>query len=229
MCIRDRHMETAEAYKAIFETLHKNRDAKKNLEGELDFGFIVSIQNSLENYVMFLLLNQHSLERHNHLHSLQTNHFITLEQFPHLDNVVKSFLSKELISTDINKYNVKDLQLFSNRVENGKKHEVAFVKQLIQHNVQIIEKYYSRISFRRFSELLQVSADEVETELCDMINAKLVYAKIDRVSGIVDFRKKRTDHEILDEWNTDISKLLDLVDQTCNLIKRDNDPTAQKN
>ena len=54
-----------------------------------------------------------------------------------------------------------------------------------------------------------------------MINEGLILAKIDRLDGVVSFRKKRTDDEVLDEWVEDVNKLLSLVDETCNLIHRE--------
>lgn len=54
-----------------------------------------------------------------------------------------------------------------------------------------------------------------------MINEGLINAKIDRLDGVVDFKKKRTDDEVLDEWVEDVNNLLTLVDQTCNLIHRE--------
>ena len=54
-----------------------------------------------------------------------------------------------------------------------------------------------------------------------MINAKLVFCKIDRVDGLVNFNLKKNENEILNNWSFDINKILDLLDSTSNLIKRE--------
>jgi 26S proteasome regulatory subunit N5 len=56
-----------------------------------------------------------------------------------------------------------------------------------------------------------------------MIFDKIIYARIDRLTGIVDFVKKKDENEILNSWIADIHKLLNLVDSTCNLINREHE------
>jgi len=54
-----------------------------------------------------------------------------------------------------------------------------------------------------------------------MINDKVIFGKIDRMSGIINFKVKKNENEILNEWAVDINSVLHLIDQTCNLIKRE--------
>jgi len=49
----------------------------------------------------------------------------------------------------------------------------------------------------------------------------MVVAKIDRISGIIQFKPKKSDNEVLNEWVFDMNKVLDIVDKTCNYIIRD--------
>lgn len=58
---------------------------------------------------------------------------------------------------------------------------------MIEHNVIVVSTYYSRISTARLAELLDLSADEAERHLADMVVAKTVSARIDRPAGIVRF------------------------------------------
>ena len=48
-----------------------------------------------------------------------------------------------------------------------------------------------------------------------------MYARIDRLTGIVNFLPKKNENETLNEWTFDVHKLLTLVDSTCNLINRE--------
>lgn len=70
-------------------------------------------------------------------------------------------------------------------------------------------------------ELFGVTQEEIETEICDLINSKQINAKIDRPSGIVNMIVKKTEDEILDEWVFDVNRALQLIDTTSNLISRE--------
>ncbi len=113
--------------------------------------------------------------------------------------------------------------MFSDKVENHKQHIEAFQRQLIQHNLRIIEKYYDKIKLERVSELLSIPIPSVEKELCAMIFEKVVYARIDRLTNIVTFKRRKNENEVLNEWTADVHKLLALMDSTCNLINREHE------
>ena len=53
-----------------------------------------------------------------------------------------------------------------------------------------------------------------------MVINKSIVAKINRIEGIVTFKKKQFVNERLNVWNADIKSLLGLVEQTCHLIDR---------
>lgn len=54
-----------------------------------------------------------------------------------------------------------------------------------------------------------------------MIFEKILYARIDRLTGIINFNKRKNENEILNEWSADVHKILSLVDSTVNLINRE--------
>ncbi len=53
-----------------------------------------------------------------------------------------------------------------------------------------------------------------------MVTDKVVHAKIDRPAGIVNFEKKRNVEEVLNDWSTDLGKMLGLVEKTGHLINK---------
>lgn len=61
------------------------------------------------------------------------------------------------------------------------------MKQLIQHNIRVLEKYYNRIKLNRLSTLVGVSVDRAEVEIGDMVVNKRLTAKINRLAGVVVF------------------------------------------
>mmetsp|Transcript_5451 Transcript_5451/g.8489 ORF Transcript_5451/g.8489 Transcript_5451/m.8489 type:complete len:89 (+) Transcript_5451:959-1225(+) len=71
---------------------------------------------------------------------------------------------------------------FKEETENHQSHLREFVRQLIQHNLRVIEKYYSRIRISTLSRLIGVNEQRTEVELADMVVNKRVAAKINRLS-----------------------------------------------
>jgi 26S proteasome regulatory subunit N5 len=104
--------------------------------------------------------------------------------------------------------------------------EEHFVNDLkiktIQHNIRVIAKYYKRIRLARFSELLNLTRDEIEDYLSDLSSEGDIHIKIDRPSGIVTFQQPKQPEEVLSEWSSDVSKMLNLMESTCHLINREN-------
>eukprot|EP01015_Nassula_variabilis_P009175 TRINITY_DN1726_c0_g1_i1.p1 TRINITY_DN1726_c0_g1~~TRINITY_DN1726_c0_g1_i1.p1 ORF type:complete len:431 (-),score=65.69 TRINITY_DN1726_c0_g1_i1:170-1462(-) len=218
----DKYLDCAECYKEIYDTLVRNPEVFKDNQ-TIEFGFKVDQKTILENYVLFLAITTHSKEQLAHLHDLKTNYIQTLERHPKLLRLVNDLLSNELISTKPADFGFDTVEIFLKTVHHYEQHQKDFRRQLVQHNIRVLEKYYRKIYVARVSELLNVPKEEVEVEICEMINIGLIFAKIDRVSGIISFRKLQNENERLNEWIFDVNKLLDIVDKTCNLISRDNE------
>jgi len=199
--------ENAESYKAIYDALKKNPDVKSKLPSTLEFGFRIDLVNILENYVLYLVLCSHNPEQVKHFHDLKANYTADLELQPRLDKLVNAVLSTELISINIIDYNLAGVEPFSAQNEQQKLHVETLRKQLIQHNLRIIEKYYDRISIERIAKLVGVDEETAENELCEMINNKLVFAKIDRLGKVIVFKQKKNENEILNEWRFDVHKI----------------------
>ena len=68
-----------------------------------------------------------------------------------------------------------------------------------------------------------VAIDEAKTEeyVSKMVTEKELFARINRMDGIIRFRRKQTANEMLNEWKADTDKLLDLVDLTCHQIHKE--------
>ena len=94
-------------------------------------------------------------------------------------------------------------------------------KRVIEHNVRVIAKYYTRIKMERLCHLLDL--DEVETEkyISDLVTAKTVYAKIDRPARVVSFQKVRDADEVLNEWSGSMKSLLGLLERIDHLITKE--------
>ncbi|GAM87098.1 hypothetical protein ANO11243_051190 [Dothideomycetidae sp. 11243] len=96
-----------------------------------------------------------------------------------------------------------------------------FRKRVIEHNVRVVAKYYTRIHFKRLTELLDLSEEETEKYISDLVVNKTIYAKIDRPARVVSFEKKRDADEVLNEWSGSMKSLLGLLERIDHLITKE--------
>ncbi|KAL5751929.1 hypothetical protein ACOSP7_022102 [Xanthoceras sorbifolium] len=94
-------------------------------------------------------------------------------------------------------------------------------QRIIEHNILVVSKYYSRITLKRLAELLCLSIQEAEKHLSEMVVSKALVAKIDRPMGIVCFQVAKDSNDILNSWSTNLEKLLDLVEKSCHQIHKE--------
>ena len=100
-----------------------------------------------------------------------------------------------------------------------------FRKRIVQHNMRIISNYYTRISAARFSSLLQLTVNEAELYLSEMVSSGQLYVRIDRPKGEYVFRREEAGGvggagEIAD-LTGNIEQLLKLVETTNHLINKE--------
>ena len=86
-------------------------------------------------------------------------------------------------------------------------------KRVIEHNVRVVAKYYTRIQFARLTTLLDLPAAETEKYISDLVTSKTIYARIDRPAQVVSFEKKRDADEVLNEWSGNMKSLLGLLER----------------
>ncbi|KDN44380.1 putative RPN5-26S proteasome regulatory subunit [Tilletiaria anomala UBC 951] len=94
-------------------------------------------------------------------------------------------------------------------------------KRVVEHNIRVVSKYYTRITLARLAQLLDLPQAQAEQSLADLVSSKTVYAKIDRPAGIVDFETKQQDEDRLNVWANDLGRLLDLVERTSHVIGKE--------
>lgn len=87
-------------------------------------------------------------------------------------------------------------------------------------NIRVVAGYYTRITLARLSTFLSLPTPETELFLSRLVTSKTVYAKIDRPAGIVTFVKPKSGDEVLNEWSSDVGKLMGLVEKSCHLIAK---------
>lgn len=94
-------------------------------------------------------------------------------------------------------------------------------QRVIQHNIRVVAKYYTRIQMSRLTQLLDLDEAETERYISDLVTAKTVYAKIDRPARIVSFRRIRDADDVLNEWSGNMKSLLGLLERIDHLITKE--------
>lgn len=94
-------------------------------------------------------------------------------------------------------------------------------KRVIEHNVRVVAKYYTRIQIPRLTQLLDLTEDETEKNISELVTAKTIYAKIDRPARVVSFAKPRDADDVLNEWSGNMKSLLGLLERIDHLITKE--------
>jgi 26S proteasome regulatory subunit N5 len=94
-------------------------------------------------------------------------------------------------------------------------------KRIIEHNVRVVAKYYTRIHTTRLTELLDLAPEETEKYISELVTAKTIYARIDRPAGVVSFAKPSDADDVLNEWSWNMKSLLGLLERIDHLITKE--------
>ena len=225
-----KYLETSKCYKTLYDFIKsiigKLEDVeKKSLEIKpkvIDNYIQAKKDNELqplfENYVLFLSICPPELETKNMLNELLIKYKKDLDKNKTLLYIVEKRLSDDIIVIDdvlFNKF--KGFDIFQKNPDLIK----LFRKYWIQHDLSIFEKFFAKIHIQRISKMTQVPDDEIESEIADMVINNYLYARINRIEKIVNFRKETDHHDVLDNFNYDMSSLLKKIEETCHIINKE--------
>ncbi|KAJ3583233.1 hypothetical protein NHX12_034172 [Muraenolepis orangiensis] len=105
--------------------------------------------------------------------------------------------------------------------EEGEKRWKDLKNRVAEHNIRIMAKYYTRISMKRMANLLDLSIDESEEFLSFLVVNKTIYAKVDRLAGIINFQRPKDPNDLLNDWSHKLNSLMSLVNKTTHLIAKE--------
>lgn len=92
---------------------------------------------------------------------------------------------------------------------------------ILLQNIRIMAKYYTKITLKRMSELLDLTVEETESCLCNLVETGIISARTDRPAGVVRFTGTQEPAALLDAWGASLSKLMGLVNHTTHLIHQE--------
>ncbi|KAF2460193.1 26S proteasome non-ATPase-like protein regulatory subunit 12 [Lineolata rhizophorae] len=133
--------------------------------------------------------------------------------------VVSAEFSSHLCSTDV--FAADEQSAFAAGDPKAYTRWTDLRRRVIEHNVRVVAKYYTRIYMSRLTEILDLTEIETERYISELVTAKTIYAKIDRPAGVVSFAKPRDADDVLNEWSSNMKSLLGLLERIDHLITKE--------
>jgi len=167
----------------------------------------------LERIVYYMVLAPHDNEQSDMLNRLFVDPALLKLQLQH--NLAKCFVTSELMRwpgiQDVYGPTLRKTDVFSGDQE---KRWDDLHTRVIEHNVRVVAQYYTRITLDRLSSLLDLPKQQTEETLSRLVVSATIWARIDRPAGVVDFRQKRSTEDIMNDWSSDMNRLLSFVEKT---------------
>jgi len=177
----------------------------------------------LQNVIYFIVLSSYDNEQHDLLYRIYEDpNLIKLTLHYEL---AKCFVTPELMRwpriQELYGEALRQTRVFSQADESGEKRWKELHKRVIEHNVRVVAKYYTRIRTKRLTELLDLNDQDTEDTLSKLVVSKTIYAKVDRPAGLISFAAPKDANRVLNDWSNNINSLLGLIEKTCHLITKE--------
>ncbi|KIM70386.1 hypothetical protein SCLCIDRAFT_529641 [Scleroderma citrinum Foug A] len=192
------YLDVAKYYEKVWDTPSIKEDESKS-------------RAALEHIVYYVVLASHDNEQSDMLHHLFANP--ALEKLELHFNLVKSFVTRELMRWP----GIEAIYgpfLRTTPVFSVAKQWEDLHTRVIEHNIRVVAQYYTRITLSRLTTLLDLTPQQTEETLARLVVSKTIWARIDRPAGIVNFRSKRSTEDVMNDWSSDMQRLLGLVEKT---------------
>lgn len=204
------HLELCRHNRAILETSAVRYNTEKR-------------NTALSRAVLYLILAPHEPEQADLTHRLLADKL--LDVIPTYKELLRLFVNPELIKwsglCEIYEEDLRETEVFSPYTEEGCKRWTDLRNRVVEHNIRIMAKYYTKITLTRMAELLDLPVDETEACLCNLVETGVINARTDRPAGVVRFTGTQEPAALLDAWASSLSKLMSLVNHTTHLIHQE--------
>jgi 26S proteasome regulatory subunit N5 len=208
-----KYLEVCKHYRQVLDTEAVEEDPAK-------------LNAVLKRIIYFVILAPHDNEQHDLLHRIHKDtrnskipldeellRLFTIHELMRWPEVAKKF-GPHLCETDVFEARPDEDDEAHQRWEDLR-------KRVIEHNVRVVAKYYTRIQMGRLTQLLDLPENETEKYISELVTSKTVYAKIDRPARVVSFAKPRDADDILNEWSHNMKSLLGLLERIDHLITKE--------
>ncbi|GFQ02660.1 26S proteasome non-ATPase regulatory subunit 12 homolog a [Phtheirospermum japonicum] len=203
------YLEICRCYKSIYEIPSVKEDPNQWIPvlRKICWYVVLAPHDPMQSSLLNSTLEDKNLSEISHFRSL-LKQLVTMEviQWTSLWNTFKDEFENEknMVGGSLGEKAAEDLKL-----------------RVIEHNILVVSKYYSRITLKRLADLLCLTFQEAEKHLSEMVVSKALVAKIDRPMGVVCFQKAKDSNDILNSWAMNLEKLLDLVEKSCHQIHKE--------
>jgi len=213
------YLDVCRHYRALFDTPVIQADEAR-------------LKEILKNVVIYVLLASHGTEQWDQVHRVHA--IRQMELIPEYNNLLELFINEEIINWNaaiLKNYeqllrrgistSSAPLNVFASD-EEGDQRWKTFKDRVAEHNIRMVSKYYTQITFERMAELLEFPVDEMEQFLCNLIVTGVIPdAKIHRPSRIINLRARKANVETLDQWGANVRKLTDILNKVSHLILKE--------
>ncbi|ODV85975.1 hypothetical protein CANARDRAFT_28035 [[Candida] arabinofermentans NRRL YB-2248] len=206
----DDYINLVKYYMAIYEIPKIKGDVKDSLAALKQIAYYITLSpySNLQNDLISRIKIDKSLDK-----------LLTQK------SIIKTFTTQELINWKLFEDNYSEElfrdEAFDQSTEKGKLHYKDLKKRAIEYNLRIASRYYSSIKLQRLCELLQLEQADVESNIIELVNSGIIYAKINRPLQVVSFIKPKNGNELLNEWSSNIDQLLENIESIEHLINKE--------
>lgn len=177
----------------------------------------------LSNVVYFIVLSPHDNEQSDLLHRVAAD--ARLLELPLHRELIRCFTNQELMRwpriEEIYGQHLRSTPVFAPHDTKADNRYMKLKDRVIDHNIRVVAKYYSRITLSRLQILLDLDAERTQTHLSGLVSNRSVYARIDRPAGLVTFGEPKGAGTVLEEWSYDIGKLLGSIETVRQMITKE--------
>lgn len=210
-----RYLDVCKYNRAIFDTPSVQADDDVN----------TGWKQSLRNSVVFAVLAPYDNEQSDLVARISEEKKLADESLALYKELLKNFVTSMVMPwTQVDTRFGPDLKatsFFDLASEQGKKRYDDLRGQVVEHNIRVMAKYYTRISSTRLSQILELPIDEMEQSLAKLVEKKTIYAKINRPAKIITFRQPTKAAEVLEEWSSTNNSLMQLVSNAAHVIAKE--------
>ncbi|XP_078035231.1 regulatory particle non-ATPase 5 [Augochlora pura] len=204
------HLELCRHNRAVLETPAVRNDPERR-------------HTALSRAVLYLVLAPHEPEQADLTHRLLADKL--LDEIVTYKELLRLFVNPELIKWSglcrIYEDDLRRTEVFTHSTAEGRKRWDDLRNRVVEHNIRILAKYYTRITLRRMALLLDLPLAKTEACLCNLVETGVINARTDRVAGVVRFTGTQEPAALLDAWAASLSKLMSLVNHTTHLIHQE--------
>eukprot|EP00672_Neobodo_designis_P026098 CAMPEP_0174827800 /NCGR_PEP_ID=MMETSP1114-20130205/934_1 /TAXON_ID=312471 /ORGANISM="Neobodo designis, Strain CCAP 1951/1" /LENGTH=500 /DNA_ID=CAMNT_0016061477 /DNA_START=36 /DNA_END=1538 /DNA_ORIENTATION=+ len=231
----------ARCWHEIFLTIPGPEDAPAAADGDDDgpsFGGTTRGE-ALSNAIVLALLAGHATAKEVEdvaecaafsKQSLQTDRTAWLEalagsrdvenECPSLHRILKQVIDVEMLRTALAP-TIDDLAATHPLLGGHADRRDALHERLSEHDVMVAAKFYKRIRLTRLAQLVGLSDEATERFIMKLVSSKSIYAKVDRIDGVVVFERQANPIDVAKRWNERVDAMGTLIDRTCHLVAKE--------